>query len=169
MAIIPQMKLFEWTEIEILGDLVRLQYVLEAMPDEKLMKVLEKIRGKGRNDFPVRAMWNSVLAGIVFQHDNVEKLRRELARNGQLRTRCGFEGKTPRSWAYTRFLKGLMKQKLLINEIFEDLVKQLEEILPEFGKRLAIDSKAIPSFAKHQNKNETGDGRGEHDGNSRSN
>jgi hypothetical protein len=34
MAIIPQMKLFEWTEIEILGDLVRLQYVLEAMPEK---------------------------------------------------------------------------------------------------------------------------------------
>jgi hypothetical protein len=57
------MKLFEWVEIENLGDLVRLDLVLEAMPDEKLIKALEKSRGKGRNDYPVRAMWNSVLTG----------------------------------------------------------------------------------------------------------
>jgi hypothetical protein len=58
-----------------------------------------------------------------------------------------------------------MKQNLLINEIFENLVKQLEEILVEFGKRLVIDRKEIPSFAKYQNKNETCDGRGDHDAN----
>jgi transposase len=93
------------------------------MPDEILMKVLEKSRFKGRNDYPVHAMWNSVLAGIVFQHDNVEKLRRELARNGQLRALCGFEGKVPRPWVYTRFLKALMKQEKLIEEMFEELVR----------------------------------------------
>jgi hypothetical protein len=163
MAIIPQMKLFEWVEIENLGDLIRLHLVLEAMPDEKLMKALEKSRGKGRNDYPVRAMWNSVLAGIVFQHDNVEKLRRELGRNGQLRALCGFEGRVPKPWDYTRFLKALMKQEILIEEIFEELVKQLAKVLPGFGKRLAIDSKAISSFAKHQNKNDMCDGRGERD------
>jgi hypothetical protein len=74
------MKLFKWTEIQMIGDLDRLRLVLDYMPDEDLMKALEQNRGNGRNDYPVRAMWNSVLAGIVFQHDNVEKLRRELSR-----------------------------------------------------------------------------------------
>lgn len=85
MAIIPQMNLFSWKEIDELRDLERLHLVLEYMPDEELVKALEKKRGNGRNDYPVRAMWNSVLAGIVFQHENIEKLRRELSRNGQLR------------------------------------------------------------------------------------
>lgn len=93
MAIIPQLKLFSWNEIEELGDLERLRLVIEYMPDENLMRLLEEKRGKGRDDYPVRSMWNSVLAGIVFQHDNVEKLRRELGRNGQLRAMCGFKGK----------------------------------------------------------------------------
>ncbi|WP_035180243.1 transposase, partial [Heyndrickxia coagulans] len=92
MAIIPQMSLFTWKEIEILGDLDRLRLVLDYMPDEAFMQSLEKKRGKGRNDYPVRAMWNSILAGIVFQHESIEKLRRELSRNGQLREMCGFEG-----------------------------------------------------------------------------
>jgi hypothetical protein len=55
-------------------------------------------RYKGRDDYPVRAMWNSLLAGIVFQHESVEKLRRELARNGQLREICGFFNKVPPAW-----------------------------------------------------------------------
>jgi hypothetical protein len=159
MAIIPQLKLFEWNEIQTFGDLERLLLVLDYMPDEELMNALEQHRGKGRNDYPVRAMWNSVLAGIVFQHDNVEKLRRELARNGQLREMCGFDNQVPPPWAYTRFLKLLMEHEVLMEEMFDNLVKQLAEALPELGKHLAMDSKAISSFAKHNNKQETPDGR----------
>lgn len=65
MAIIPQQKLFGWEQIEKLSDLERLRLVLENMPDGKLMHHLELERGQGRNDYPVRAVWNSVLAGIV--------------------------------------------------------------------------------------------------------
>jgi transposase len=93
MAIIPQQTLFVWNEIENLEDLERLRLVIEYMPDEELMQTLEEERGKGRDDFPVRAMWNSILAGVVYQHPSVESLRRELSRNGQLRFMCGFRKK----------------------------------------------------------------------------
>lgn len=82
MSIIAQQTLFVWDEIENLGDLERLRVVIEYMPDEELMQKLEKQRGKGRNDYPVRAMWNSILAGVVYQHPSIESLRRELSRNG---------------------------------------------------------------------------------------
>ncbi|MEN0651017.1 hypothetical protein NSQ82_18750 [Caldifermentibacillus hisashii] len=77
MAIIPQLNLFAWEEIEELGDLERLRLVIAYMPDEQLMRMLEKERGKGRDDDPIRAMWNALLAGIVFQHDRDAKLLRE--------------------------------------------------------------------------------------------
>lgn len=159
MAIIPQLKLFEWNEIQTLGDLDRLRLVLEYMPDEELMASLERKRGKGRDDYPVRAMWNSVLAGIVFQHDSVEKLRRELARNGQLREMCGFDNQVPPSWVYTRFLKSLMRHESMVEAVFDRLVQQISEVLPGFGRHLAMDSKAVASFAKRRNRNETPDGR----------
>jgi len=159
MAIIPQKKLFGWEEIESLGDLERLRLVLEYMPDEELMRTLERRRGHGRDDYPVRAMWNSVLAGIVFQHESIEKLRRELGRNGQLREMCGFNGRVPPAWVYTRFLKTLMKYETVIEGIFDRLVKEVSEELPEFGKHLAMDSKPVSSFAKHKNKNQSPDGR----------
>ena len=160
MAIISQLRIFGWEEIEELGDLERLRLVLEYMPDEKLMRQLEKERYKGRDDYPIRAMWNAILAGIVFQHDSVEKLRRELGRNGQLRAMCGFKNKkAPPAWVYTRFLKKLLKHTEEIDEIFEKLVKQLQELIADFGKHLAIDSKAISSFAKQKNTKQTPDGR----------
>ena len=166
MAIIPQQTLFVWSEIENLGDLERLRLVLEYMPDEELMQELEKERGKGRDDFPVRAMWNSVLAGIVFQHPSIESLRRELSRNGQLRYMCGLhKGKVPDAYVYSRFFKKLFDKEEMINKIFDYLVNELEELLPGFGKNLAIDGKAISSLSTGESKDTEEDGRRDLDAN----
>jgi len=78
MVIIPQKQLFSWKEIENLGDLDRLRLVLDYLPDEQLMRALELQRSKGRDEYPIRAVWNSILAGVVFQHNSIESLRREL-------------------------------------------------------------------------------------------
>nr|WP_241768421.1 transposase [Mesobacillus subterraneus] len=86
----------------------------------------------------------------MFQHDTIEKSRRELGRNGQLRDMCGFEGQVPTSSAYTRFLKTFMDHEELVDQLFERLVQGITHLLPDFGKHLAMDSKAIPSFAKHE-------------------
>ena len=166
MAIIPQQTLFVWSEIENLGDLERLRLVLEYMPDEELMQELEKERGKGRDDFPVRAMWNSVLAGIVFQHPSIESLRRELSRNGQLRYMCGLhKGKVPDAYVYSRFFKKLFDKEEMINKIFDYLVNELEELLPGFGKNLSIDGKAISSLSTGESKDTEEDGRRDLDAN----
>ncbi|MCB5560221.1 transposase [Anaerosalibacter bizertensis] len=140
--------------------------MLEYMPDEDLMQVLEKERGKGRDDFPVRAMWNSILAGVVYQHPSIESLRRELSRNGQLRFMCGFQnGKVPEAYVYSRFFKKLFKKEEMINEMFNKLVDELEELLPAFGENLAIDGKAISLLSKRENKNKKEDGRRDLDAN----
>ena len=78
MAIIPQPSVFDWTDVDLASDLDRLRLVLDAIPDERLMRLLEAARSRGRDDYPVRATWNSVLAGVVYQHSSIESLRREL-------------------------------------------------------------------------------------------
>ena len=65
----------------------------------------------------------------------------------------------PPAWVYTRFFKKLFRNEEEIDNIFEKLVKELQEQLPDFGKHLAIDSKAIESFAKRKNEKQTPDGR----------
>ncbi len=91
MAKIPQRSLFTWNAIEAKSDLERFYLVRDNLPDEQITIALEKSRGKGRDDFPVRAMWNAVLAGIVFQHESIESLIRELSRNPSLLEACGFD------------------------------------------------------------------------------
>jgi len=163
MAMI-QKNLFSWQELEILGDLERLKLVLETLDDEKLMRKLEKERGKGRDDNPVRAMWNSVLAGVIYQHESVASLIRELKRNGDLLMICGFdvtkgEKAVPLESAYSRFLKKLMKHQEELDVMMNSLIEDLTELLPGFGRRLAIDSKAINSHAKKNPKKAKEDGR----------
>ncbi len=70
MATISQPWLFSWKEIDEASDLDRLRLVLGALPDEALVSFLEQRRGRGRDDYPIRPMWNAVIAGIVFQHPN---------------------------------------------------------------------------------------------------
>ena len=168
MAIVPQPSLFSWKEIENLADLQRLLLLLTHLPDEPLMRHLESQRGRGRNDYPIRAMWNSVLAGIVYQHPSIESLRRELMRNAQLRQLCGFDlckgmDAVPSTNAYTNFLTLLMTHMDRVDALFYDLVDKLKAVLPNFGKTLAIDSKAIGSRSRKVSSQATPDGRGETD------
>lgn len=169
MAIIHQRQLFSWKDVENLGDLERLKLVIENIPDENLMLLLEKNRGKGRNRYPIRPIWNSILAGIVFQHASVESLRRELQRNAQLRELCGFNTvqgnqSIPPSSSYSRFIRNLLKYPEELDIIFAKLINQAYETLPDFGRNLAIDSKAIRSCANKPSE-KPADGRRDTDAN----
>lgn len=168
MAIIPQKQLFSWKEIENIGDLQRFSLLIKYLPDETLMGKLESLRSKGRDDYPVRAIWNSILAGVVYQHQSIESLRRELMRNAQLRQLCGFDllrdiKAVPSSNAYTNFLKLLVRHCDLVDTMFYNLVEELGKLLPSFGKTLAIDSKAVSSRSRRESKRKHIDFRGEAD------
>jgi hypothetical protein len=157
MASIPQSSLFCWQEIEDLRDLERLRLVLGYLPDEPLMLRLEADRGRGRDDYPVRAVWNSLLAGVVFQHPSVETLRRELQRNASLRQACGFDplkgmDAVPPASAYTHFLQSLLAHADRVDAIFDNLVERLRTELPGFGRLLAIDGKALRTHARPRRK-----------------
>ena len=162
MAIIPQQMLFSWEkDVDQLGDLERLQLVFETLPDEPLMRVLEKERGKGRDDYPIRAMWHTYLSCLLLIHRSDASMLRELTRNVQLRYLCGYTSllEVPKSHNYSRFKKTLLRHKKDVKEIFAELSRLLYEEIPDFGKATALDSKNIDSFASRENKNKTRDGR----------
>lgn len=176
MNIIPQMSLFDESEFEELGDLERLQMVLDALPDAVLIAKLYKIRGNGRNDWPCEAMWNSFIASFLFEHPTVDSLLRELRRNNQLRKICGFELKTvrqkdgiykiytaPSASAYSNFLKNLKECQEELTATFEELVEFMYEHLEHFGENLMVDGKAIQSCATKLSKKAKSGARGEHD------
>ena len=59
-------------------------------PTKRFWHRLRPVGAAGRNDYPVRAMWRAVIAGIVFQHASIQSLLRELGRNAALLDLCGF-------------------------------------------------------------------------------
>jgi len=169
---ISQLSFFFNKEIENLGDLERLNLAIQNIDDSKLIKELNKIRGNGRNDFPVGAMLNSLYAMMIYGHKSVSSMIRELSRNSQLRQLCGFvpywrKDKTgvsklityPNNRAYTNFMKNLSECEIEYEEMFNQLVEYMSENIEDFGDKLAGDGKIIESYAKYENKNKVIDGR----------
>lgn len=171
MSIITQTSLFSWeNEIENLGDNERLLRVLENLPDEALMRTLEKERGRGRNDFPVRAMWNMVIAMIVFGHGRYADIIREMKRNIQLRHVCGFTGgRSPEAHNVSRFISKLTEHQEEVLSVSVSLSDHLYEMhvgyegFEDFGENLAIDSKWVWSLSNRRTGRKNPDARSEAD------
>lgn len=169
MKIIPQISLFDYSEIEILGDLERCKLLIENVPDEKIVNKLIEIRGKGRNEYPIIPVWNSILIMPLLECSTVEQLRRELSRNRDLRKLCGFNdydyyfGKNklvPSPKAYTNMFKNLKKIEPLLKECFYELREFMYDNLKDFGKDVGEDGKIFLSKAKASNQNgDENDGR----------
>jgi hypothetical protein len=171
VAIIQEPYLFSWKDfqddIQNLGDLERFKLVIETLPDQKIIRAIRKTRGNGRDDHPIEAVWNSLLAGVIFEHVSIESLRRELKRNAQLREMCGFNplmgpNGVPSKSAYSRFLTRLISLEPFVHEMFDSLVDEIVKIFPTFGKNLAGDGKAIESIG-NPSKKKDGDRRREED------
>jgi hypothetical protein len=153
MSILPQPALFSWQEVEATSEISRLRRLLDVLPDQQLLAALEAERAGKRNDYPLAALWRGLLAGIVFGHPSLASLSRELARNGELRDLCGFDPlrgdrAIPPPWVWTRFIARLLRHQKLIDRIFDSLVEDLRELLPDFGRDLAIDGKAVGAWSK---------------------
>jgi hypothetical protein len=157
MATIPQPFLFSWKEIDEASDLDRLRRVLDVLPDEALVSFLEQRRGRGRDDYPIRPMWNAVIAGIVFQHPCAAALLRELRRNGELRQLCGFNPfggamSAPSDDAMERFLKLIVDYQEMLTDIFHQLIDELKKELPDLGAKTAASSRPSPGPPKNGRK-----------------
>jgi hypothetical protein len=88
---LPQTAVFEWSDYENSDELQRSDLILSSVPDENLLQILEKVRGpSGVDKYPIRALWNSLIAGVVYEQATIESLRRELKRNPHLLQKCGF-------------------------------------------------------------------------------
>jgi len=192
MATIINPFLFSWNNVEARSDLARFYLVRDNLPDEKIVMELEDRRGKGRDEFPVRAMWNAIIAGIVFQHISIESLIRELSRNPALLEACGFDilpryrkpvaelkrneetGQmeivrsdtedsyyyVPDSWNFSRFLKNVIEleeNQGIITDMIRQLREALMEALPDFGRHLGYDGKAINSYSTGHKNRDTGE------------
>ena len=77
-------------------ELDRLRCIFTRIDLTEVSREIRRHRnGKGRQDWPIEAMLQAVLAMIVLQHRSAASFRRELMRNPTLMIALGFELKAP--------------------------------------------------------------------------
>ena len=152
MAIIPEKELEIWGDIEELPQLELLVAIMEAMPDEELMRKMERHRKNGRNDYPVRYMWNLLIAHDVLGHESMASFHRELLRNFTLVKLSGAPLRYPWRKAvpsldalynFRAQLKEFYQED--IENMFHSMLEEALRILPDLGMHLAVDSTALQS------------------------
>ncbi len=152
MQIYVNQYLFAWDALEDSPSLRTLQEFFEAIPDEQLIHSLQKARGKGRNDYPVRVLWRVLLLKIALRHPTMEACLAELRRNADLRRMIGIESenKVPNSWNMSRFEEQLGQEphRTYLKQIFDVLIQQLGGVVPDLGRNVAGDATALSARRK---------------------
>jgi len=132
-------------------DNTRLQLVLRALPDENLRAWLRQCREGRRDDYPYDVLWRCLIAKSVYQTVTYAELIRELWRNESLRRVVGLDspGGMPQDYHFSRLLKRLASDEglALLDEMFQQLVAELGERLPNFGRCLAVDGTSVHAYS----------------------
>ena len=151
MRLNTQQPLFAWEALEDSPSLQTIRTVLEQLPDGRLLAALHAWRGKGRDDYPVRALWGTLLLTILLRHPTLEACLADLRRNAALRKLIGIESETavPKKWNLSRFLDvlGQPVHLALLRETFDGLIRPLGAAVPDLGRHTAGDASGLQARA----------------------
>jgi hypothetical protein len=143
--------LFAWDALEDSPSLHAIRSSLEAIPDGPLLASLRAARGHGRDDYPVRVLWGTLLLAILLRHVTIDACLQDLGRNPALRLLIGVEheDKVPKPCNMSRFLAVLGEQPHLghLRNVFNDMVRRLGLAVPDLGKDTAGDSTGLAGRA----------------------
>jgi transposase, IS5 family len=160
MSYCAQGQLFSFSDFFSEGDdNHRLLLVLDALDDDQLIGKLVSERKGRQNRYPVRILWQSLIAGKVYGILTVNGLIRELKRNESLRKVVGIKhvGLVPKPWQFSRLFAKLSRPEnlVLIKGIFDRAVGSLKELLPDLGESLAIDGTEVSSWSNRYAKDKS--------------
>lgn len=143
--------LFPWDMLEDSPSLQSIRTLLEAIPDHALLEALRAARGKGRDDFPISALWGTLLLSIILRHVTINACLEELERNAALRLLIGIESEreVPGPDNISRFLVTLGEEPhlTLLHAIFDVMVKRLGLAVDALGVDTAGDSTGLAGRA----------------------
>jgi hypothetical protein len=139
--------LFAWEELEDNPSLATLRELLGVLPDGPLLEALQQARGRGRDDYPVKALWGVCVLTIALRHTSIEACLAELRRNPALRLLIGLEQETdvPKKWNLSRFQSVLGQEpfRTLARQAFEVMARRLAQAVPDLGRDSAGDSTTL--------------------------
>lgn len=131
--------------------------VFNNLHDDELLESFEKTRWTGRPGYPLRVMWRTLVTSYILDIPTIQELIRTLRRNPFIAIECGIysDKGIPSRFAYYRFIKKLLAHRDLIEKCMAKTVAALQKQLPDFGKTIAVDSTAIPTYANKYRKPHT--------------
>ncbi len=99
----------------------------------------------------VEVLWKTYIAMVVLGLPTFTSLIRTLQNNPFIAIACGItsEDGVPTKYAYSRFVGKLSQPKhvVMVKNIMRSLTRSLYEVLPDFGKSVAIDSTDLKAWS----------------------
>jgi Transposase DDE domain/Transposase domain (DUF772) len=152
MRIAATQPLFAWECLEDSPSLQTVRELLASIPDAKLLESLHQARGKGRDDYPVTALWGVLVLTAALRHPHIESCLAELRRNEGLRRLIGIETEeqVPNKWNMSRFqdVLGQEPHRTLAKEAFNEMIRRLGVAVPDLGRDMAGDATALNARRK---------------------
>jgi hypothetical protein len=139
--------LFPWECLDDSPEVQTIRQIMAEIQDGRLIHLLELARGKGRNDYPIRALWGVTILTSLLRHTSIEACLAELRRNAELRRSIGIESVNgvPKPYNMSRFLKTLGREPFLgeMRHIFDSMIQRLGKAVPDLGRQTAGDSTGL--------------------------
>lgn len=152
MRIHATQPLFAWSELEDSPSLTTIRAVLSSLPDQPLLDALQQARGYGRNDYPLEVLWGVVVLSVLCRHVWLNDCLAELHRNPSLCRTLGIRkvADIPGPHNLSRFLDLLGRPEPLraLRGVFDALVRDLGQVVPDLGQHTAGDTTALKGKAK---------------------
>lgn len=157
-SITRQTKIWSQLQRELPPGLEEVREFLDTLSpfDEEVVRDLERERGHGRDDHPVRAMWNLIMTSLYLRHGRFSEVLGELRRNSDLARLLGFEEidsnsyRLPSKSAVSRFHVKLTEEGHLakVRAVFDGTVQALKTENPDFGRHTALDAADVRTHAR---------------------
>jgi transposase len=127
----------------------QLHAIFDTIPDKEL--IADLTARTGRPGYTVKVLWKTYVAMAVLGLPSFASLIRTLQNNPYIAIACGItspEG-IPTKFAYSRFMRKLSQPKyvVMVKNIMRSLTRSLYDILPDFGKSVAIDSTDLKAWS----------------------
>jgi transposase len=126
----------------------QLHTIFDTVPDKELLTALKAPTGRpGYGEI----LWKTYIAMTVLSLPSFASLIRTLQNNPYIAIACGItspEG-IPTKFAYSRFMQKLARPKyvVMVKNIMRSLTRSLYDVLPDFGKSVAIDSTDLKAWS----------------------
>ncbi len=117
--------------------------VLDIVDPSLLLFRLRLERCRGCPGRQLEALWRAYLASFVLNLPSTNALVRRLEDDSALRVLCGFSEKLPHRTTFNRFIQRLSHFPVLVEIALANLTEEIRELLPDFGRVLAVDSTTV--------------------------